>query len=126
MDEPNRIGLTAVGMAQLDELLDELNPGDGEDGTRLIKFDLYRLVVALGIKNKITAPILEDKSLNTLRVAELDEERTLYTALDNSDLVPAGTSIYGYIERLAEKGIRDLYQTYQSTGQFPFEEYFMK
>jgi len=124
MEEPNRIGLTATTTAQLDELLEELNPMEGEEGTRLIKFDIYRLVVSLGIKNKVSAPTLDEKSQNSLRVSEVDDEGVFYAALENSGLVPDGTPIYEYIERLAEQGIKELYQTFRATGQLPFEEYF--
>ncbi|MEW8622991.1 MAG: hypothetical protein AB2559_15545 [Candidatus Thiodiazotropha endolucinida] len=124
MEEPNRIGLTSTTMAQLEELLEELNPMDGEEGTKLIKFDLYRLVVALGIKNQIVAPPLNEKSLNSLRVSEFDDDGVFYSALENSELVPEGTAIYEYIERLAEQGIKKLYKTFRTTGQLPFEEYF--
>ncbi|MEW8357382.1 MAG: hypothetical protein AB2601_18770 [Candidatus Thiodiazotropha sp.] len=124
MEEPNRIGLTSTTMAQLEELLDELNPMDGEEGTKLIKFDLYRLVVSLGIKNQIVAPPLSEKSQNSLRVSEFDDEGVFYSALENSELVPEGIAIYEYIERLAEQGVKELYKIFRTTGQLPFEEYF--
>ena len=126
MNEPNRIGLTAVTGAQLDELLTELNPPKGETGVSLIKFDLYRLAVALGIKKGNPAPPLKDKTVPSFRVAELDEDRVLYTALENSALKPSDTSIYEYIERLAEHGISNFYNTFQQTGELPLEEYFQK
>jgi hypothetical protein len=122
--DPNRIGLTASTMAQLDEILEELNPKESEDGTRLIKFDIYRLVVSLGIKNRVHAPELADKSQHSFRVSEFDDEGIFYSALENNDLVPDGIPIYEYIERLAEVGIKQLYQTYRTTGQMPFEDYF--
>lgn len=124
MEEPNRIGLTATTMAQLDELLEELNPMEGEEGTKLIKFDLYRLAVSLGIRNRISAPPLDGKSQSSLRVSEFDDEGVFYSALENSDIVPSGTPVYEYIERLAEQGVKELYQTFRTTGQLPFEEYF--
>lgn len=124
MEEPNRIGLTATTMAQLEELLEELNPMDGEEGTKLIKFDLYRLVVSLGIKNQVVASPLSEKSQNSLRVSEFDDEGVFYSALENSELVPEGIAIYEYIERLAEQGVKELYNTFRTTGQIPFEEYF--
>jgi hypothetical protein len=62
--------------------------------------------------------------VTSFRVSELDPDKVLYTALDNSELVPQATLIYEYIERLAEQGIREFYQAYQQTGQLPLEEYF--
>jgi hypothetical protein len=124
MEEPKRIGLTATTMAQLEELLEELNPMEGEEGTKLIKFDIYRLVVSLGIKNNVSAAVLSDKSQNSFRVSEFDDEGVFYIALEGSDLVPEGVPVYEYVERLAEHGIKELFNTYQTTGQLPFEEYF--
>lgn len=124
MEEPNRIGLTAATMAKLEEILDELNPLDGEDGTKLIKFDIYRLAVSLGIKNKTKAPALKEKSLNTLRVSEFDEEGIFYSTLENSDFLPTDVPIYEYAERLAEHGIEQIYSSFRATGQIPFDEYF--
>lgn len=124
MEEPSRIGLTAVTGAQLDELLEHLNPEQGEDGVKLIKYDLYRLAVALGVKKAVEPPLLNDKSISSFRVLELDEDGILFTALDNSGLVPEGTLVYDYIERLAEQGIKSFYHAYQKTGQLPLEECF--
>lgn len=124
MEEPSRIGLTAETAAKLDELLEYLNPEQGEDGIRLIKFDLYRLAVAIGIKNAVEPPQLNDKSVSSFRVSELDPEAVLYTAIDNSVFKPKHSPIYDLIERLAEQGIKEFYASYQQTGQLPLEEYF--
>jgi hypothetical protein len=124
MDEPSRIGLTATTGAQLDELLEDLNPETGIEGIKLIKFDLYRLAVALGLKNSEPPAPLADKSVTNLRVVELDPNGVLATAVENSALVPEGVLIYEFIERLAERGIKAFYQAYQQTGQLPLEEYF--
>lgn len=124
MEEPSRIGLTATAGAMLEELLEHLNPQQGEEGTRLIKFDLYRLAVALGIKNEVLPPQLEDKSINSLRVNELDEEGVLHAALENSGIVPQGVPIYSFMELLAEYGVRGFYSSYQQTGELPWEQYF--
>jgi len=124
MNEPSRIGLTATTNAQLDALLEDLNPGPGTDGVKLIKFDLYRLAVALGMKRHESPPPLKNNSSPSLRVVELDPDGVLATAIENSGLLPPGISIYEFIERLAEHGIREFYQTYQKTGELPWEEYF--
>ena len=47
MDEPSRIGLTKEANILLEEMLKAIDPGK-----KLIKFDLYRLAVALGIKKR--------------------------------------------------------------------------
>lgn len=124
MNEPSRIGLTATTGAQLDELLIDLNPEQGVEGVKLIKFDLYRLAVALGLNKPKPPPILKEKSISNLRVSELDPEEVLYLAVENSRLLPADTSIYQFIERLAEFGIGEFYRIYQQTGHLPLEQYF--
>lgn len=124
MEEPTRIGMSATSMAKLDELVEELNPLEGDEGTRLIKFDLYRLAVALGIKNRDTPSELSGKSIPNFRTSELDEDGILYLSVKESKLVSEGDSIYGFIERLAEQGINELYSIHRSTGQLPFEDYF--
>jgi len=124
MDEPSRIGLTTTTGAKLDELLEDLNPDQGVDGVRLIKFDLYRLAVALGVKKEAIPLPLNDKSIPNLRVVELDPDGVLYTSVENSGLVPDGVPIYEFIERLAEQGVQEFYQVYQKTGQLPLDDYF--
>lgn len=124
MDEPGRIGLTAETAAQLDELLADLNPQEGEEGIKLIKFDLYRLAVALGIKKRQKPPFLTEKSNTSFRVAELDDGGILYAAVECAGIVDSGTPIYEYIERLAEQGIREFYDENLKTGQLPFEKIF--
>ncbi len=125
MEEPQRIGLTKATHSMLDELLEELNPKESEEGMKLIKFDLYRLAVALGVKKAITPPQLEDISQTSFRVTELDRDGApLYTVLETSGIVPNGIPIYSYIERLAEEGIKEFYQAYIQTGELPWEEYF--
>ncbi|MCW8828096.1 MAG: hypothetical protein OQK94_03465 [Gammaproteobacteria bacterium] len=124
MNEPNRIGLTEETHTKLDELLEHLNPEQGEDGIRLIKFDIYRLAVALGIKERHPAEGLCGKSISSFRVSELDEGGLLHTVITNMDIVPDGCSTYEYIERLAEDGIKRFYDKYQQTGEIPFVEYF--
>ncbi len=124
MDEPGRIGLTAEAAAQLEDLRADLNPQKGEDGIKLINFDLYRLAVAIGIKKGLKPPALRDKSNASYRVGELDEDGVLYAAVECAGLVTAGMPIYEYIERLAEQGIREFYDENLKTGQLPFEKIF--
>lgn len=126
MNEPGRIGLTNEASAQLEELRVDINPAEGEEGIGLIKFDLYRLAVAVGIKKGTRPPALADKSTSSFRVGELDEGGVLYTAVECAGLVEQGASVYEYIERLAEQGIREFYDAYLKTGQLPFDEIFEK
>lgn len=124
MEEPSRIGLTATTGAQLEELLADLNPIAGFEGVKLIKFDLYRLAIALELKAGEPPAPLNEKSVTSLRVVELDPNGVLATAVESSAKIPEGVSVYEFIERLAESGIRRFYQAYQQTGQLPLEEYF--
>lgn len=126
MNEPERIGLTPLVAEQLDELLSELNPSvdSKNEAVKLIKFDIYRLAVALGIKDCKTPPELKEKSNSVFRVNELDRDKTLYTVVECLDSCPSGTSIYRFIERLAEQGIQEFYQEYQQSGELPLTEYF--
>jgi len=124
MDEPSRIGLTAATGAQLEDLLEELNPSQGAEGVKLIKFDLYRLAVALGLNKNDPPPQLMEKSTSSLRVAELDPDGVLYLTAEHSELLPTGSSIYEFVERLAEAGIQEFYSSYQTTGQLPLDRYF--
>lgn len=124
MTEPSRIGLTPKSDTQLDELLEELNPQPGEEGVKLIKFDIYRLAVALGVSRADLPGPLDDKSTSSLRVNELDPDGVLRLAVESSGLIGADESVYEFIERLAERGISELYEKYQQTGQLPLEEFF--
>jgi len=124
MDETGRIGLTAETGAQLEELLDELNPEKGVEGFKLIKKDLYRLAVSLGLKKRELPPPLASNSSSFLRINELDPDGRLYVAVENSELLPKDISVYGFVERLAEAGVREFYAYYQTTGQLPFDQYF--
>lgn len=124
MEEPSRIGLTATTGAQLEELLDDLNPSAGVEGVKLIKFDLYRLAIVLELKTGSLPTPLNEKSVTNLRVVELDPNGVLATAVEVSCPIPEGVTIYEFIERLAESGIKKIYQAYQKTGQLPVEEYF--
>lgn len=123
MTEPSRIGLTKETMEKLEEMLAELNPAKDEDGTKLIKFDIYRLVVSLAIKDRVKAPPLKESGNKNFRVVELDEDGVFYSVLESDDLVPEGVSIYEYIERLAEYTIATLYDSYITTGQIPLTKY---
>lgn len=126
MNEPSRIGLTPVTDAKLDELLEDLNPDPGMDGVKLIKFDMYRLAVAIGLKQTELPPVLDEKSTSSLRVSELDPEGVLSLAVESSELLPADTPVYEFIERLAERSINDFCIAHQKTGLLPLEEYFVE
>jgi hypothetical protein len=127
MIEPKRIGLTPLAAQQLDELLIELNPDlDSKNETvKLIKFDIYRLAVALGIKENKSPPALNDKSNTVFRVSELDPDKTLFTVVECLDSCPNETSIYGYIEQLAEQGIKEFYEHLQQRGELPLTDYLL-
>jgi hypothetical protein len=124
MNEPSRIGLTPSTDGQLDELLADLNPDPGMEGVKLIKFDLYRLAVSIGLKKEEVPPLLVEKSTSSLRISELDPDGVLCLAAESSGLLPADTSVYEFIERLAEHGIAEMCSAYQQTGQLPLEQYF--
>lgn len=126
MNEPDRIGLTPLTAQQLDELLMELNPVEGStnETIKLIKFDVYRLAVALGLKENKNPKPLNDKSNSVFRVFELDRDKTLFTVVECLGVCPSDIPIYSYIEQLAEQGIKEFYQQFQSTGELPYTEYF--
>ena len=127
MTEPDRIGLTPETSSKLEELLEELNPTQSQvKGTTLIKFDLYRLAVAVGIKNDINPPSLNNKSTSSFRVSELDKDGILFTVAKNKGLVKEGESVYELIERMAEHQIKYFYDESMKTGQLPFDEIFSR
>ena len=121
MAEPSRIGLTKQANAYLDEMLEFLKSQPG--GQDLIKFDLYRLAVALGVKNGLAPEPLSDKSDSTFRVTELDPDKALYYAVDAANLQKSSEAIYHIIERLADQGIRQFYDAYQGNmGRLPWDK----
>ena len=126
MTEPNRIGLTPLTAQQLDELLAELNPNEASknETSKLIKFDIYRLAVALGIKEMRKPKPLEDKSNSVFRVSELDPDRILYTVIECLGVCSEDMPIYSYIEQLAEIGIKEFHKQFQLRGELPYAEYF--
>ena len=124
MDEPSRVGLTASTDARLEELLENLNPEQGVEGVKLIKFDLYRLAVVLGLKESEPPPKLNGKSTSSFRVSELDPDGVLFLAAESSELLPSDSSVYEFIERLAEYEVNEFYSAYQQTGQLPLDQYF--
>ena len=121
MVEPLRIGLTKQANAYLDEMLDFLKSQPG--GQDLIKFDIYRLAVALGVKKGLVPGPLSDKSDSTFRVTELDPDKALYYAVDAADLQESDEAIYHIIERLADQGIRSFYDAYkENMGRLPWDK----
>lgn len=121
MAEPPRIGLTKQANAYLDEMLDSLN--SEASGQTLIKFDLYRLAVALGVKKGITPEPLSEKTDNAFRVGELDPDKALFFAVDASNLQKPGEAIYHMVERFGEQGIRDFYDAYdKNMDKLPWDK----
>lgn len=121
MQEPQRIGLTTQANAYLDEMLESLKSEAGGQG--LIKFDLIRLAVALGIKNGITPKPLSENTDSAYRVAELDPDKALYFAVVAANLQTSGETIYHIVERLGEQGIRHFYDAYRKNmGRLPWDK----
>ena len=118
MDEPSRIGLTKEANILLEEMLKAIDPGK-----KLIKFDLYRLAVALGIKKGISPMTVPSQIEGNLRVSELDENKALFIAVDSLGICNEGQSVYRCIEALADQGIRDFYHIYRNNvGKIPWEQ----
>ncbi len=115
MEEPQRIGLTKEANDYLDEILDSLNSEVEEKG--IIKFDLYRLAVALGVKNGNKPSSLSSNTDNAFRVSELDIDKALFFAVEATNLQGNEEPIYRVVERLAEQGIRDFYKAYKSHSE---------
>ena len=121
MAEPSRIGLTREADAYLDEMLDFLNAQSG--GPDLIKFDLYRLAVALGIKKGVSPAPLSGATDPAFRVAELDPDKALYYVVEAADLKKSDEAIYHIVERLADQGIRQFYTAYkENMGNLPWDK----
>ncbi len=127
MNEPKRIGLTLLAAQQLDELLIELNPEQDSksEAVKLIKLDIYRFAVALGIKQNKVPPALTDNSNSAFRSSELDPDKTLFTVVECLGICPEGVYIYRFIEQLAEQGIKEFYQHFHQRGELPFTDYFL-
>ena len=121
MDEPKRIGLTKEANTFLEEMLESLN--DGNNVQSLIKFDLYRLAVALCVKQGVVPHPIDGATDNALRVAEIDEDGALYTAVKAANLSGNDEPVYRAVERLAEHGIREFYSQYQkNVGNLPWDK----
>ena len=126
MEEPQRIGLTKQAHDCLDEILASMN--SETDRQDLIKFDLYRLAVALGVKKGIRPEPFSEKSEkpdDAFRVAELDPDKALFFAVDAANLQDSDESIYHIVERLGEQGIRHFYDAYrENMGKLPWDKLF--
>lgn len=121
MNEPQRIGLTKQSHNYLDEMLEALN--SETRGQTLIKFDLYRLAVALGVKKGIRPEPMSEQPDDSFRVAELDPDKALFYAVDAANLHEPGETIYHIIERLADQGIRSFYDAYkENMGRLPWDK----
>ncbi len=113
MEEPQRIGLTKEANAYLDEMLDSLNSETESTAEKLIKFDLYRLAVAIAVKNGEKPKLLTETTDSSFRVTELDPDKALFISVEASSLYDENEPIYRGIERLADEGIREFYKAYQ-------------
>jgi hypothetical protein len=121
MDEPTRIGLTREANDFLDEILEDLNSQTDEKD--LLKRDLYRLAVALGVKQGNIAKPLLDHSDNSFRASDIDPDRAFYYAVESKDLDKKEVPIYKIVERLADQGVRNFYEVYKSNmGRIPWDE----
>jgi hypothetical protein len=102
-------------------MLEMLNAGS--QGNTLIKKDLYRLAIALAVEETTEAPIVSGKTEDFLRVAELDEDRVLYVAVQASGLCGPDEPVYTAMERLAEHGIAKFYKAFKSNmDELPWEK----
>ena len=121
MNEPQRIGLTKQAHNYLDEMLETLN--SEACGQTLIKFDLYRLAVALGVKEGIRPEPMSEQPDAAFRVAELDPDQALFFAVDAANLHEPGEAVYHIVERLADHGIRHFYDAYHNNmGRLPWDK----
>jgi len=121
MNEPQRIGLTHSTNQHLVEILDSLNAES--EGSALIKKDIYRLAIALAIKASKDAQPISEKTEDFLRVAELDDDKTLYVAVQASGLCGPDEPVYAAMERLAESGIQEFYEAYKKgLDQIPWDK----
>ena len=111
MEELQRIGLTKQAHSYLEEILDSLN-SEVAGEQPLIKFDLYRLAVALGVKKGKKPEPPPENTDSSFRVAELDPDKALYFAVKAANLQEPGESIYRAVESLGEKGVREFYEIY--------------
>ena len=124
MEEPQRIGLTKQAHSYLDEMLDSLN-SEVADEQPLIKFDLYRLAVALGVKKGIKPEPPPETPDSSFRVNELDPEKALYFAVKAANLQESGESIYRTVEFLGEQGVREFYKIYHlNMGKLNWDKLF--
>ncbi|MDB3856252.1 hypothetical protein N9284_02035 [Halieaceae bacterium] len=123
IDEPSRIGLSKEANAYLDEMLESLNSEVKESKGDLIKFDLYRLAVAIGVKKGEKLTAITEKMDSSFRVGELDVDQALYIAVKAAKLNDPDEPIYHAVERLADHGIRSFYSAYQKNmGKLPWGE----
>ncbi len=121
MEEPKRIGLTKEANGYLEEMLESLNSDNSAQ--TLIKFDLYRLAVALGVKRGEKPTMINGTTDNALRVSEIDEDNALYVAVKAANLQDPGESVYRVVERLAEQGVRNFYDEHQKhVGKLPWDK----
>ena len=92
----------------------------------MFKLDLYRLAIAISIKRGVTAPPLTETSNSSYRITDVDENAVFFTVLNNSELVPEGVSVYEYMERLAEHGVKEFYKSSLKPGGFSLSDFLDK
>jgi len=113
MDDTVTVGLTAESHSNLQRLKDE--------GVFAEMLDAYRFCIALAIKRGLLAP--EDIKTSTIfNVGSLDRDGIIRD-LVSSLFTEAESRPYVFTERLAEAGIRELMQLYNS-GQLRFADLF--
>lgn len=123
MEEPQRIGLTIEANSYLDEMLDSLNSETKGGSEKLIKFDLYRLAVAIGVKKGEKPQAMKEKAESSFRVGELDPDNALFIAVEAANLYEHDEPVYRGVERLAEQGIRQFYEAYRTNiGRLPWNK----
>ena len=123
IEEPARIGLSQDANSYLDEMLDSINSAVDDSSRDLIKFDLYRLAVAIGVKRCEKSASISSKTDSAFRVIELDPDKALFIAVKSAKLNNIDEPIYRAVERLADYWIREFYSAYQKNmGKLPWAD----
>ncbi len=117
MQEPDRIGLSAEAVGYLKEMIESL-------GGELNYRDLYRLAVALELKNGANDVVTNYNSDGWKdRITELDPDKSLFFAVESFGLRTDEQPIYKCVEALGENGIRKLYDAYHNNmGVVPWDK----
>ncbi len=122
MEEPQRIGLTKEVNTYLDEMLDSLNSEIEGGVEKLIKFDLYRLAVAVGVKRGEKLDSLKEITDSSFRVSELDPDKALFIAVEAANIPEIEEPVYRAVERVADHVLRQFYEAYRANmGRLPWD-----